>query len=206
MALDIKPTRSELLKLKKSIKLAKSGHSLLKKKRDGLILEFFELMKMAKTVRKDLANTYGNANQKMNMSRVVHTDLKLKSLALAIKQTPTVELETRNIMGVKVPKISGDKIVKTLEERGMGMLASSAIIDEAVSGYEKVVEEVIKVAEAETAMKKLLVDIEKTKRRVNALEFNRIPAMVEAGKFIALRLEEMERENVFRLKRIKSKG
>ncbi|MFH1275502.1 MAG: V-type ATP synthase subunit D [Candidatus Woesearchaeota archaeon] len=205
MALDIKPTRSELLKLKKSIKLAKSGHSLLKKKRDGLILEFFELMKTAKTVRKDLADSYKEAFSKMNMSRVVHTDLKLKSLALAIRQTPMVESETRNIMGVKVPKISGEKVRKTLEERGMGMLASSAVIDSAISSYEKVVEEIIKVAEAETAMKRLLADIEKTKRRVNALEFNRIPAMEAAGKFIALRLEEMERENVFRLKRIKAK-
>lgn len=206
MALDIKPTRSELLKLKKSIKLAKSGHSLLKKKRDGLILEFFELMKTAKTVRKDLADAYKNAYSKMNMARVVHSDLKLKSLALAIKQTPVVEMETRNIMGVKVPKISSEKIRKTLEERGMGTMASTAVIDEAITAYEQVVEEIIKVAEAETAMKKLLADIEKTKRRVNALEFNRIPAMVNMGKFIAFRLEEMERENVFRLKRIKAKA
>jgi len=206
MALDIKPTRSELLKLKKSIKLAKSGHSLLKKKRDGLILEFFELMKTAKSVRKDLAEAYRLAIGKVNIARVVQNDLKLQSLALAIRQTPAVELQTRNIMGVKVPKITGEKIRKSLEERGMGALASTAVVDEAISAYEKVVEEVIKAAEAETAMKRLLADIEKTKRRVNALEFNRIPAMVGAGKFIALRLEEMERENVFRLKRIKAKA
>ncbi|HLC91025.1 MAG TPA: V-type ATP synthase subunit D [Candidatus Nanoarchaeia archaeon] len=206
MALDIKPTRSELLKLKKSIKLAKAGHSLLKKKRDGLILEFFELMKKAKTVRADLVKAYVQANQDMNLARVVHGDLKMKSLALAIQKTPTVDLQTRNIMGVKVPKITADHVVKTVEERGMGMLASSAGIDKAILGYELVVEQLIKVAEAETAMKRLLADIEKTKRRVNALEFNRIPAMVSAGKFISLRLEEMERENVFRLKRIKAKG
>src|SRR3989338_4294758 len=206
MALDIKPTRSELLKLKKSIKLAKAGHSLLKKKRDGLILEFFELMKKAKTVRADLVKAYVQANQDMNLARVVHGDLKMKSLALAITQTPTVELQTRNIMGVKVPKITADHVVKTVEERGMGMLSSSAGIDKAIGGYELVVEQLIKVAEAETAMKRLLADIEKTKRRVNALEFNRIPAMVSAGKFISLRLEEMEREDVFRLKRIKAKG
>ncbi|MBI2665060.1 V-type ATP synthase subunit D [Candidatus Woesearchaeota archaeon] len=206
MVIDVKPTRSELLKLKKSIKLAKSGHSLLKKKRDGLILEFFELMKTAKSVRKDLVDFYLEAQEKMNIARVVHSDLKLKSLALAVSQTPAVELQTRNIMGVKVPKISSEKIIKTLEERGAGILASTALIDQAVSSYEKVVEQIIKVAEAETSMKRLLADIEKTKRRVNALEFNRIPAMMSAGKFIAFRLEEMERENVFRLKRIKAKA
>src|SRR3989338_2093249 len=206
MAIDVKPTRSELLKLKKSIKLAKAGHSLLKKKRDGLILEFFELMKTAKSVRQDLAKIYREAVERGNIARVVHSDVKLQSLALAIQQTPTVELEARNIMGVHVPKISSDKVVKTIEERGAGMMASTAVIDQAISAYEKVVEAVIKVAEAETAMKRLLADIEKTKRRVNALEFNRIPAMVSAGKFISLRLEEMEREDVFRLKRIKAKG
>ncbi len=204
MVLDIKPTRSELLKLKKQIKLAKSGHSLLKKKRDGLILEFFELLKEAKSVRQDLADVYADAQQNVNISRVVHTDLKLRSLALAIKQSPAVELETKNIMGVKVPKIDADKVIKTMQERGIGVLGSTPVIDKAIESYEKVVEQVIRVAEAETAMKRLLSEIEKTKRRVNALEFNRIPAMDEAKKFITLRLEEMERENVFRLKRIKA--
>ena len=205
MALDIKPTRSELLKLKKQIKLAKSGHSLLKKKRDGLILEFFELLKEAKSVRLELAEMYGGAIQKFNIARVVHNDLKLRSLSMAIKQVPAVDIETRNIMGVKVPKISAEKVSKTMQERGIGILGSTPVIDESISAYETVVEQVIKVAEAETAMKRLLSEIEKTKRRVNALEFNRIPAMEEASKFITLRLEEMERENVFRLKRIKSK-
>ena len=80
MALDIKPTRSELIKLKKQIKLAKSGHSLLKKKRDGLILEFFELLKKAKSVREDLVSAYSSAVGKMNLARVVQSDLKLQNL------------------------------------------------------------------------------------------------------------------------------
>lgn len=206
MALDVKPTRTELVKLKKQIKLAKSGHSLLKKKRDGLILEFFELLKNAKTARLDLARSYKDAYSTINIARVIHTDLKLQSLALAIEQTPSVNITTKNIMGVKVPKIEGSKIAKTKQERGMGVIGSTAFIDTAVSKYEIVVEQIIKVAEVETAMKRLLTEIEKTKRRVNALEFNRIPAMEDAKKFITLRLEEMERENVFRLKRIKAKS
>ena len=206
MTLDIKPTRSELLKLKKQIKLAKSGHSLLKKKRDGLILEFFELLKKAKTVRADLAEAYSGAVDQMNLARVAQTDLKLQSIAIAVTEAPGLETETRNIMGVKVPKIDSEKIERDLFNRGKGVIGSSPLVDKAILNYEKVVEHVIKVAEAETAMKRLLSEIEKTKRRVNALEFNRIPAMEEAGKFITLRLEEMERENVFRLKRIKSKA
>ncbi len=206
MALDIKPTRSELLKLKKQIKLARSGHSLLKKKRDGLILEFFELMKKAKTARSELTAAYIGAEEHMNLARVMHTDLRLASLAFAVTQQPQVEVETKNIMGVRVPKITGTKISKTLVERNLGMASSTPVIDKAMSSYEKVVEGVLRVAEVETAIKRLLKEIEKTKRRVNALEFSRIPAMEEIRKFIGLRLEEMDRENVFRLKRIKGKS
>ena len=206
MPQDIKPTRSELLKLKKQIKLAKSGHSLLKKKRDGLILEFFTLLKNAKTVRKDLTALYVEAQHSLNLSRVAHSDITLRSLALAIKDVPEVGVEMKNVMGVRVPKISSSKVQKTLLERGAGVVGSSALIDNTISLYEKVVEQVIKAAEVEMAMKKMLAEIQKTKRRVNALEFNRIPAMDGARKFITLRLEEMERENVFRLKRIKAKA
>ena len=88
MATDVIPTRSELQKIKKQIKLAKSGHSLLKKKRDGLILEFFELLKKAKTVRTEMAETYAIAQKSMNTTRMVHSDLKLQALGLAIQQIP----------------------------------------------------------------------------------------------------------------------
>lgn len=205
MALDIKPTRSELLKLKKQIKLAKSGYSLLKKKRDGLILEFFEILKRAKTLREDLANEYKTALGKINIARVLEGDLKVKSIALAIRDIPDVKLTTKNIMGVKVPKIESSEIQKAFMERGYGIYNSSAI-DEAAAAYEKVVEKIILAAEIETSMRKLLFEIERTKRRVNALEFVLIPNLEKIKSFIQLRLEEMERENIFRMKRIKAKA
>ena len=200
---DIKPTRSELIKLKQRIKLAKSGYNLLKKKRDGLILEFFEILKEAKTLRSELVDEYNNALLTMNIARCLETDLKIKSMALAIKDSPEVELEARNIMGVNAPRVRSKPVQKSLEERGYGILDSSASIDAAAEAYEKVVEKAIRAAEVETAMKRLLAEIEKTKRRVNALEFEVIPKMEKVQGFIKLRLEEMERENVFRLKRIK---
>jgi V/A-type H+-transporting ATPase subunit D len=205
MALDIKPTRSELIKLKKRIKLAVAGHKLLKKKRDGLILDFFEVLKEAKTVRKDLTEQYKESMVKINKARVVETDLKLKSIAMAVKEKPFVQLETKNIMGVQVPKIQSSAVQKHFMDRGYGIIGSSAAVDEAAIAFEKLVERVIKAAEVETAMKKLLLEIEKTKRRVNALEFAVIPKMNKTKSFISMRLEEMERENIFRLKRIKKK-
>ena len=162
-------------------------------------------IKTAKTVRVELADSFGVAQSNINKARLVHSDLKLRSLALAIQKDPELKVETKNIMGVRVADIKVDEIKKSMQERGIGALSSTTQIDNSISAYEVVVEKAIKVAEAETAMKRLLSEIQKTKRRVNALEFNRIPAMDDAKKFITLRLEEMERENVFRLKRIKSK-
>jgi len=171
MAQDVKPTRSELLKIKNQIKLAKSGYSLLKKKRDGLILEFFEILKKAKTLRQDLVDEYKIALEKINIARTIESDLKIKSIAMAIKDIPEIKLESKNIMGVKVPKIESSALQKHFMDRGYGFY-NSASIDESASAYEKVVEKIILAAEVETSMRKLLKEIEKTKRRVNALEFN----------------------------------
>lgn len=203
MAQDVKPTRMELIKVKNQIKLAKSGHKLLKKKRDGLILEFFKLYKKAKSLRKELIEVYKEALQKMNVARVLESDLKLKSIALAIRKSSELEITPKNIMGVTVLNIEPPKVRKEFLERGFGVFNSTAL-SEASEGYEKVVEKIIEVAEFETSLKKVLQEIEKTKRRVNALEFKVIPNLNKVKAFITLRLEEMERENIFRMKRIKA--
>jgi len=140
MALDIKPTRSELIKLKKKIKLAKSGYNLLKKKRDGLILEFFEVLKQAKTLRQELTEEYKKALHSMNIARVTESDEKIRSMAMAISKQPEISLHTKNIMGVTVPKIESGGLQKTMQERGYGVMEGSAAIDEAAEAYEKVVE------------------------------------------------------------------
>ena len=201
---DIKPTRSELIELKKKIKLAEGGHKLLKMKRDGLILEFFELLNKAKDVRSELDAAYAAANEKIGLAKAVEGTVSIKSTAFALKDIPNIELESKNIMGVVVPKIESSQIRKNLCKRGYGIIGTSSCLDEAVEAYETLVEKIIVAAEIETAMKKLLDDIEQTKRRVNALEFRVIPELTDAERFIELRLEEMERENTFRLKRIKA--
>ena len=201
---DIKPTRSELIELKKRIKLAESGHKLLKMKRDGLILEFFELLNRAKDVRSELDTAYAVANEKIGLAKAVEGAVSIKSTAFALKDTPNIELKSKNVMGVVVPKIESSQIRKNLCNRGYGIIGTSSCLDEAVETHETLVEKIIVAAEIETAMKKLLDDIERTKRRVNALEFRVIPELTGAERFIELRLEEMERENTFRLKRIKA--
>ncbi|MFH1127024.1 MAG: V-type ATP synthase subunit D [archaeon] len=203
MAQDIKPTRSELMKLKKSIKLAVAGYNLLKKKRDGLILEFFETLKKAKSVRSELTTEYIKAERCINIAEAIDGALTVQSYAMALKDCPSIELSSKNVMGVVVPKISATSVVKHMHQRGYGIIGSSSRIDEAAYAYEHVVEKIVVAAEVETTIIKLLNEIEKTKRRVNALEFSVIPKMKAQAGFIRLRLEEMERENVFRLKRMK---
>lgn len=200
---DVKPTRSELIELKKKIKLSQGGHKLLKMKRDGLILEFFEILSKAKDVRSELDAAYEEASRKIGIANAVDGIITVKSTAFSLQGTPEVQLESRNIMGVVVPKIESSSVKKSIDERGYGVLGTSSHIDESADAYEILVENIILAAEIETTMKKLLDDIEKTKRRVNALEFKVIPELEEAMAFIRLRLEEMERENTFRLKRIK---
>lgn len=204
MAQNIKPTRSELTELKKKILLAKSGYSLLKKKSDGLILDFFEILHKVKDLRLSISNNYISAIDKMNMARIIESDLKIKSLAIAISNSPEIEIGQKNIMGVIVPSISNINLQKTRLNRGYGIY-NSAAIDEAAEAYERVVEKIITAAEVETSMRRILKEIERTKRRVNALEFEVIPNMERAKTFIQLRLEEAERENMFRMKRIKKK-
>ncbi len=201
---NIKPTRSELLELKKKIALSQSGHKLLKMKRDGLILEFFEIMDKAKNARAELMKSYDHATGKIAVARAVEGNVAVMSAAFALKEQPEINLESKNVMGVVVPKIESSGVLKPLTERGYGIIGTSSRIDEAAEAYEKLVEQVIVSAEIESAMKKLLEDIEKTKRRVNALEFKVIPELKDAEQFIKLRLEEMEREETFRLKKIKA--
>ncbi|MFP4654341.1 MAG: V-type ATP synthase subunit D [Methanohalobium sp.] len=200
---DVKPTRSELLEIKKKIKLSEGGHKLLKKKRDGLILEFFEILNQAKDVRSELDDAYKDARNKIGIAKSVEGTVTVNSTAFSLKEHPKIQLQSHNIMGVVVPKIESSSVRKPINQRGYGILGTSSYIDEATDAYEILVEKIIQAAEMETTMKRLLAEIEKTKRRVNALEFKVIPELKEARDFIKLRLDEMEREGTFRLKKIK---
>ncbi len=201
---DVKPTRSELIATRRRIKLSISGHKLLKMKRDGLIIEFFELLPKVKDMRSQLVELYTVADKKLAVAMVADGKSALRSAANCVRTPPQVELSEYNIMGVVVPKIKVSTIQKSVEERGYGLIGTSVRIDESVHAFEKLAEKVLKAAELETTMKKLLDAIESTKRRVNALEFKIIPQLEEVAAYITLRLEELERENVFRLKRIKA--
>ena len=205
MALDIKPTRSELIKLKGRIKQTKNGYKLLKMKRDGLFHEFRQLLAEMIEAKREITEAFRLAKQRIDLANAIEGGLAVRAAAIANSAHPEVEVERRNIMGVVVPSVSGTNLKSTFAERGVGFIGSSPYIDEASDSFSELIEKIVKAAEMEATLKRLLEEIEATKRRVNALEFQVIPELEEAKVFIQLRLEEMEREETFRLKRFKNK-
>ena len=205
-AQDVTPTRSVLLDVKKRIKLSKSGHKIMKMKRDGLIIEFFEVMEKAKAMRSSVVSDYEQAMEKITIARAVEGEIAVKSAAYAIKNEPKVTVGSKSIMGMMVPKVDADMTKSDILSKGYGVIATSAYIEEASKAFEKLLVTLVRAAEIETTMKKLLDEIERTKRRVNALEFKVLPDLEDTEKFIKFRLEEMDRENTIRLKFLKGKG
>ena len=205
MAEDVKPTRKNLMAIEDRIELSERGHDTLEQKRDGLIMEFMDILDQAQDVRSDLSDDYQRAQRKINMARAMEGDVAVRGAAAALKEHPEITTQSKNIMGVVVPQIESSRVKKSLDQRGYGLLGSSARIDEAADAYEELLETIILAAEVETAMKKMLEEIETTKRRVNALEFKLLPDLYENQEYIEQKLEEQEREEIFRLKKIKNK-
>ena len=204
---DITPTRSVLLDLKRRIKLSQSGYKIMKMKRDGLIIEFFEVMEKARKMRAGVTSDFEIAMNKITIARVVDGDIAVKSAAYALNVDPQVTLGSKSIMGMMVPKVEATGTLHTdIVNKGYGVITTSPYIEEAAQAFEKLLITLVRAAEIETTMKKLLDEIEKTKRRVNALEFKVIPELKESERFVKFRLEEMERENTTRLKHLKGKG
>ena len=205
MAKDVKPTRKNLMEIEDRIDLSERGHDTLEKKRDGLIMEFMDILEQAKEVRGGLEADYERAQKSLNMARAMEGDLAVRGAAAALQDHPEITTQSKNIMGVVVPQIESTSVKKRVDERGYGVLGTSARIDEAAAAYEQLLESIILAAEVETAMRKMLDEIETTKRRVNALEFTLLPQLRENQEYIEQKLEEQEREEIFRMKKIKAK-
>lgn len=205
MANDVKPTRKELMGIEDRIDLSERGHDTLEQKRDGLIMEFMDILDQAQDVRSEVSEEYETAQETIDLARAMEGDVAVRGAAAALEEHPEITIQSNNIMGVVVPQIESSKVKKNLDERGYGVLGTSARIDETADAYEDLLESIILAAEVETAMKKMLEEIETTKRRVNALEFKLLPELRENKEYIEQKLEEQEREEIFRMKKIKDK-
>ena len=205
MAENPNPTRMELLKAKTRVKLARKGHKLLKQKRDALVLEFFKILGKAQDLRSELNSRMSNAYGALAVAQAYHSMQEIEAASMAVKRAPNVHVEVRNIMGVKIPTLEAAEPKKLLLSRGYSIVGTSAKIDEVADSFEHVLALIFKLSETENGIRRLILEIEKTKRRVNSLEFVMIPRLEGQAKLIRFRLEEMERDSFVMLKTIKRK-
>jgi len=206
MAEDVIPTRSELIELKKRITLAEKGHQILERKRDGLVFEFRTMLEEAKRLRDELVSAFRGARESFQLALAAEGDMPLRSLAIAMCKDPAFTLDAQSIMGVVIPKVNITRkfTLTDLEERKYGIIGVNPLINDVVDGYERLLGHIVKTAEVETGLRRLIEEIEKTNRRVNALHYKVIPELRNSARYIQSHLEELERENIFRLKRIKN--
>ena len=149
MAEDVKPTRKELMQIEDRIELSERGHDTLEQKRDGLIMEFMDILDEAQDVRSDLEEQYDEAQRAINMARAMDGDVAVRGAAAALKEHPEITTESKSVMGVFIPQIDSTKVSKSLDQRGYGVLGTSARIDEAATAYEDLLEQIILAAEVE---------------------------------------------------------
>ncbi len=138
------------------------------------------------------------------IAEAVDDPVTLRSASFASRRSITIDISGKNIMGVPVPVIEKKRVSKTMLERGYGIITTSARIDETAERYELELDLLIKLAEIETAMRRLGTEIQMNRRRVNALEQILIPELQGQAKYIENAIEEREREDLFRLKKVKS--
>ncbi len=201
---EIKPTRSALLRLNRRILLAKRGHRLLKEKRDVLVIEFFSIFEDQKYLRRKVNEDLKEAFKLYAKLKTVDRDIEKLASVLSRTQGPEIETKRKNVMGVTVPLINLKKEKKNLLDRGYNIYTSSVLLDEVYDRFAEILKDIVRLGEIEKSVKLLAKEIEKTKRRVNALEYILIPALEEKRRFIQFQLDEREREDFFRMKRVKT--
>jgi V/A-type H+-transporting ATPase subunit D len=200
----VKPTRMELMKKKAQIKLAEQGRDLLREKMDALIQEFFKILTTVSNSREELEQVSRSADFALLIAQAVDDPLTLKSASFATRKAITVDISGKNIMGVPVPVIEKKRVSKSMLERGYGIISTSGRIDETAERFEAELDLLIELAETETAMRRLGAEIQMNRRRVNALEQILIPELKNQAKYIKNAIEEREREDLFRLKKVKT--
>lgn len=203
---EVRPTRAELLDRKQQIALAQQGMDLLKQKRDALLIEFMGVMDETLRLSESLQKNVGEAQYALAVAKAVDGTVAVRSAGLATSGAITIDMVGAKIMGVSVPVVTkGVSPVKTSFTRGYAVTGVSSRVDEAADKFEKILDVIIEYADIETRLKRLGEEINKTNRRVNALEQVTVPALNEQVSYIRQTLDERAREDLFRLKKVKAK-
>lgn len=201
MILKVSPTRISLLNLKNKLKVAKKGHKLLKDKRDGLIKKFMKVIYQARDLRHSVDERLGSAFDSYQRSSALTPRLAQKTAFLLPNAKTGLEVKVNTIMSVKIPEF---KITKEGSAFSYGFLDTAGDLDNAISKFDEVFVDIMRLAELEKAAENLADEIEKTRRRVSSLENVMIPNLEETIKFITMQLDERARDAVVSTMRVKA--
>ena len=203
--LNVNPTRMELSKLKTRLKTAIRGHKLLKDKQDELMRQFIEMIKHNKKLREKVEIRLQDSFKDFLLSRGVMSDEMLENAVAYPKEKIGLTIKKKNIMSVNVPQMT---FVRSDENaKGSiypyGYAQTSADLDDAIDGLSNIMDELLELSEVEKACQLMADEVEKTRRRVNALEYMTIPQLEETIRFIQMKLDENERGSITRLMKVK---
>ncbi|MVT13673.1 MAG: V-type ATP synthase subunit D [Euryarchaeota archaeon] len=199
---NVKPTRMELLRLKKRIVLARRGLELLKLKRAALVMEFFKLIQRSRNLRSNLEEISKRAYETVKIAEIYHGLTGLENASVMIRKMHGISIKTRNVMGIRIPEL-GKKSLEGLIDPKYRMIIFSAKIDQVIKDFEKYHETILEIAEVENSVRRLLAEIEKTNRRSNAIENVLIPELERQATYLKMKFDEMERDTFVTLKKIK---
>ena len=198
------PTRMELTRLKKKLQTAKRGHKLLKDKRDELMRQFLILIRENKELRERVEQSIEGCNRNFVLARASMSAEALNTALMAPKQEVYLEADTENIMSVEIPRFSfSTRTSDPSDIYPYGYAFTSADLDSAVKSIADILPDMLKLAECEKACQLMAEEIEKTRRRVNALEHVMIPQTEESIRYISMKLNENERSSQVRLMKVK---
>ena len=200
----VNPTRMELTRQKKKLVTATKGHKLLKDKRDELMRQFLELVRENMALRKRVEEGIQNANKNFVVARAAMSEQALHTALMAPKQEVYLDISSRNVMSVDIPVL--EYRTRTADENDIysyGFAFTSSDLDDAVKSLADILPDMLRLAETEKACQLMASEIEKTRRRVNALEHVIIPEAQENIKYITMKLDENERSTQIRLMKVK---
>ncbi len=200
----INPTRMELTRLKGRLKTAQRGHKLLKDKRDELMKQFMDVVRENRALRRRVEEGLMRAHGSFTVAAALMSPEMLEQSLMYPKQSVELDMTFQNIMSVDVPRYH---FHTTSQDPGevypYGFAQTSGELDDAVDAMSQVFQDMLRLAEVEKTSQLLAQEIEKTRRRVNALEYVKIPQMQESIKYITMKLDENERANTIRLMKVK---
>ena len=203
-AINVNPTRQELTRLKTRLKTSIRGHKLLKDKRDELMKQFLDVVRENRALRKKVEDALMAAHGSFTVASALMSTEMLKQSLMYPKQSVELTMDFQNIMSVNVPQYHfKTRTADAGDVYPYGFAATSGALDDAVDALSGVFQDMLHLAEMEKTAQLLAEEIEKTRRRVNALEYVKIPQMQESIKYISMKLDENERSNTIRLMKVK---